>query len=173
MTRLALVLLLLTLAAAGCGGNGDSSDSSGTTTSASTNGLPEAVEEKRDEIASAAQGLDYDRLEELLDPKTFTYSFGEQGNPIGYWRRLEGKAETPILGDILPTVLSMPHAKRGDIYVWPSAHAKEQWTEADRRGLRKLYTEKEIRRFERAGAYLGYRVGIRQDGTWLFFVAGD
>jgi hypothetical protein len=28
-------------------------------------------------------------------------------------------------------------------------------------------------KFEQAGSYLGWRVGIRKDGTWLFFVAGD
>ena len=33
--------------------------------------------------------------------------------------------------------------------------------------------EAEIRRFERGGAYLGWRTGIRKDGTWLYFIAGD
>jgi hypothetical protein len=182
MTRLGLVLLLLTIAAAGCGGNGDSSGGATTASTTATNSttpaeteLPDAVEEKREEIASAAQALDYDRLATLLDPKNFTYSFGESEDPIGYWRRLEREGEVPILGDILPTVLSMPYAKQGNIYAWPSAHGKEPstWTEEDRSGLRKLYTAKEIRRFERAGAYLGYRAGIQADGTWLYFVAGD
>jgi hypothetical protein len=178
MTRLALVFLLLTIAAVGCGGNGDSSDG-GTTTQTPTTpveaGLPDAVEEKREAIASAAQSLDYDGLAELLDPETFTYSFGERADPIGYWRRLERRAEVPILGDILPTVLSMPYVKQGNIYAWPSVHGKEPstWTEEDRRGLEKLYTAQEIRRFERAGAYLGYRAGIQDDGTWIYFVAGD
>ena len=27
--------------------------------------------------------------------------------------------------------------------------------------------------FEELGGYLGYRVGIREDGTWLYFIAGD
>ncbi len=69
----------------------------------------------------------------------------------------------------------MPWAKQGPLYVWPSAHAKKpaQWTEEDRKALEQLYTEEEIRKFEQAGSYLGWRVGIRKDGTWLFFVAGD
>jgi hypothetical protein len=181
MTRLGLVLLVLAIAAAGCGGNGDSSGG-GTTTSATPTtatpvetALPDPVEEKRAAIASAAQRLDYARLEELLDPKSFTYSFGERADPIAYWRRLENRAHVPILGDILPTVLSMPYVKQGDIYAWPSVHGQKPstWTEEDRRALRKLYTAKQIRQFERAGAYLGYRVGIQKDGTWLYFVAGD
>jgi hypothetical protein len=181
MTRVGLVFLVLTIAAAGCGGNGDSS-AGGTTSGATTTStepvetsLPDPVEEKREAIANAAQRLDYAGLAELLDPKTFTYSFGERADPIAYWRRLENRAEIPILGDILPTVLSMPYRKQGDIYAWPSVHGKEPstWTEEDRRELGKLYTTKQIRQFERAGAYLGYRAGIQKDGTWLYFVAGD
>ena len=158
MTRLVLVLLLLTLAAAGCGENGDSSASgTNTSTTPAANALPAPVEEKREAIASAAQALDYERLETLLDPKTFTYSFGESGDPIGYWRRLEEEAEVPVLGDILPTVLSGPWARRGDIFVWPSVHGEppSEWTAEERRWLRNLYSEEEIRQFEDAGGYLG------------------
>ncbi len=176
MTRLLLLLVLFTLTAAGCGGYGDSSaDDTNTSTTPAENALPTPVDEKREAIVAAAQALDYDRLETLLDPKTFSYSFGEMGDPIGYWRRLEEQGEVPVLGDILPTVLSGPRATQGDIYVWPSVHGKppSEWTPEERRWLRNLYTEREIRGFERAGSYLGWRAGIRKDGTWLYFIAGD
>jgi hypothetical protein len=174
MTKLAVLLTVLALAVAGCGG-GDSPSAGGTTTSPAEEALPGPVAEKHEAIVDAAHALDYEELETLLDPKTFTYSFGEGGDPVGYWRRLEERAEVPILGDILPAVLAMPWAKQGPLYVWPSAHAKEpaRWTEEDRKALEQLYTEEEIRAFEQAGSYLGWRVGIRKDGTWLFFVAGD
>lgn len=150
-------------------------DESTRTTTSTRNQLPAAVAAKRNAIVSAAHALDYDRLELLLDRDHFSYSFGESGDPVGYWRRLEDEGEVPILGDYLPVILSAPFARRGDIYVWPSAYAKKpsEWTAEDRRWLRNLYTEQEIQGFERAGAYLGWRVGIRKDGTWLFFVAGD
>ena len=166
---LGLVVLCAFLAVA-CG-----KDESPRTTTAARNQLPAAVAAKRDAIISAARAFDYDRLETLLDPAHFSYSFGESGDPVGYWRRLEKEGEVPILGDYLPVILSAPFARRGDIYVWPSAYAKKppEWTAEDRRWLRNFYTEKEIRGFERAGDYLGWRVGIRQDGTWLFFVSGD
>jgi hypothetical protein len=137
--------------------------------------LPRAVADKRDAIAAAAQALDYERLATLLDPATFSYSFGESGDPIGYWRRLEREGHVPILGDYLPVILRGPFAKRGDIYAWPSVYGKppSRWTADERRWLRNLYSEPEIRAFERVGDYLGWRVGIRKDGTWLFFVAGD
>jgi hypothetical protein len=174
MTKLGVLLFVLVLAVAGCG-NSDSPSPGGTTTSPAEQALPGPVAEKHEAIVAAAHALDYEELETLLDPKTFTYSFGEGGDPIGYWRRLEEQGEMPILGDYLPTVLAMPWARQGPLYVWPSAHAKKpaRWTEEDRKALEQLYTEEEISRFERAGSYLGWRVGIRKDGTWLFFVAGD
>jgi hypothetical protein len=166
---LVAVLALLTLGAAGC------AIGWGSTEPSAREELPPAVAKKRDAIVLAARAFDYKALETLLDPKTFSYSFGESGDPVGYWRRLEDEGEVPILGDYLPVVLGATFAKRGDVYVWPSAYGKSPsaWTAEDRQWLTNLYTEQEIRAFERAGDYLGWRAGIRADGKWLFFVAGD
>jgi hypothetical protein len=144
-------------------------------TDATAAALPPVVPEARDAIITAAHARDYAALEALLDPGTFSYSFGEGGDPIGYWRGLEEEGEVPILGDILPTVLSMHVAKMDGTYVWPAAHAKDPsaWTEDDLADLRLLYSDDDIRSFEEIGGYLGYRVGIREDSTWLYFIAGD
>jgi hypothetical protein len=171
------LLLLLTLTAGGCG-NSDrpsSGPTSGTSTTAARETLPPAVAKKRDAIVAAAHAFDYDRLETLLDRETFSYSFGESGNPVAYWRRLEEEGEVPILGDYLPVILGAPYVKQGGMYVWPSAYGKSpsSWTAEDRQWLTNFYTEQEIRGFEHAGDYLGWRVGIRRDGTWLFFVSSD
>ena len=165
------MLVLLTVGAAGCAYGLDPTSSPSST----PDELPPAVAKKRDAIVAAARDFDYDGLEKLLDRKTFSYSFGQSGDPVGYWRRLEEEGEVPILGDYLPVILGVPHAKRGDLYVWPSAYGKSPstWTDEDRQSLTNLYTEREIRGFVRAGDYLGWRVGIRKDGKWLFFVAGD
>jgi hypothetical protein len=164
-----LVPVVCVFLAAACG-----SDESARTTTARDQ-VPAAVAAKREAIVSAARAMDYDRLRTLLDSAHFSYSFGESGDPVGYWRRLEEEGEVPILGDYLPVILSGPFARRGNIYVWPRAYAKKpsEWSAAERRWLKNLYSEQEIQGFERAGAYLGWRVGIRKDGTWLFFVAGD
>lgn len=142
----------------------------------SDDGLPTAVAEKREAIYKAAVQQDYKTLGTLLDPATFSYSFGEQGDPIGYWQRQE-KAEIPILGDILPTVLHTRFGKNEDIYVWPSAAAKlpSEWTNEDVEAIREAgYTDADIKSFkEQAGGYVGWRVGIRADGTWLYFISGD
>jgi hypothetical protein len=137
--------------------------------------LPAAVARTRDAILAAAHARDYEGLESLLDPETFSYSFGESGDPAGYWRELEDEAHVPILGDFLPLVLSMHVGQVDGTYVWPAAHTRQpsDWTEEDLADIRMLYPEEDIQRFEQAGAYHGYRVGIREDGTWIFFVAGD
>lgn len=174
---LAPLLVLLALGAAGCGSSEEPSSgpTNSTPTTAARGGLPPAVAKKKDAILAAARAFDYDRLETLLDRENFSYSFGENGDPVGYWRRLEDVGEVPILGDYLPVILSAPYAKKGDTYVWPSAYAKSPstWAAEDRQWLMNFYTEQEIRGFERIGDYVGWRAGIREDGTWLFFVAGD
>ena len=137
-------------------------------------GLPFAVAKKRQDIYYATRG-DSNALEALLDPKTFSYSFGESGDPIGYWRR-QDKAEIPLVGDILPGVLHTHFGKNEDIYVWPSAAAKlpSEWTEEDVEAMRDAgYTDEDIASFREFGGYYGWRAGIREDGTWLSFVAGD
>jgi hypothetical protein len=142
---------------------------------AADDGLPSAVAETRQAIYKAAVTHDYKALRSLLDPATFSYSFGESGDPIGYWRKQE-EAEVPILGDILTGVLHTRFGKTEDIFMWPSAAAKEpsEWTEADLEGMRKAgSTDEEIRSFEQYGGYTGWRAGIRADGTWMFFVSGD
>ena len=137
-------------------------------------GLPLPVAATREAIFHAAGQRDYDRLRSLLDPDSFSYSFGEKGDPIGYWREQE-KGELPILGDVLPGVLHTRFGKTEDIFIWPSVAAEEpsSWTEADLESVRKLgYTDDDIRSFEEHG-YTGWRAGIRGDGTWLFFISGD
>ena len=139
-------------------------------------GLPFAVAKKRYDIFMTAVRHDYKALRSLLDPETFSYSFGEEGDPIGYWREQEEVGEVPILGDFLSGVLHSRFGKTGDVFVWPSAAAKEpsEWTEADLEGMRHAYaTDEEIRSFDQYGGYTGWRVGIRADGTWLFFISGD
>jgi hypothetical protein len=65
----------------------------------------------------------------------------------------------------------------GDItyYAWPSAFVTE-WSavpEADREALRPLYGDEDFAFWAEAGGYMGYRVGITEDGEWVYFIAGD
>ena len=138
-------------------------------------GLPFEVAMTREDIYRAAVANDYGALRSLIDLEAFSYSFGEEGDPIGYWRQQE-EAEVPLLGDILPMVLHTRFGMNENIYVWPSAAAREasEWTEADVQSMRDAgYTDDDIASFEQFGGYTGWRAGIRADGTWLYFIAGD
>ena len=45
--------------------------------------------------------------------------------------------------------------------------------EADKEVLRALYDEDDFATFSDFGGYIGYRLGITENGEWSFFVAGD
>jgi hypothetical protein len=173
MVRLCLLLTVVALAGAGCGGSEEAGPTTTTptaTTAPAEQGLPAAVAETRDAISHAAITNDYEALESLLDPETFSYSFGESGDPIGYWKEQE-KNEIPVLGDYLPMLLHTRHAKADDIYVWPSAAAKEgsEWTAQDLQSMRQAgYSDEDIESFEELGSYLGRRAGIRADWQRVF-----
>ncbi|HXF37685.1 MAG TPA: hypothetical protein VNO17_10985, partial [Actinomycetota bacterium] len=142
-------------------------------------GLPDAVAEKRQAIFVAAAAGDLDALAGLADPRMFTFSFGADDDPARYWRTLErAGGEGPR--DVIPALLNASYgtldAEGGTVYVWPSAAAMRNpagLTEEQRDELRALgYSEREIRVVE-DGGFFGWRLGITEDGRWIFFVAGD
>lgn len=143
-------------------------------------GLPSPVAATRNEILAAARACDFEDLDRLArrGGNQFSYSFGADGDPAGFWRRAEA-AGRPVLGD-LAALLGLPFAARptagGQQWVWPSAYAYDRWADVPptaKEALAPLYGKDDLRRFEQFGAYTGYRVGVGQDGDWLFFVGGD
>lgn len=139
-------------------------------------GLPRPVAEKRVAIARAAEANDYDALAELVDPEEFEYTFGGPvaGGPAAYWRQLEESTnERPLR--ILHAILQMPYTTERGVYVWPFAFNKDlkKLTEAERAILRTIMTPRELRQMQQFGGYIGWRAGIRPDGRWIFYLAGD
>jgi hypothetical protein len=132
-------------------------------------GVPAAVLEKRDEMLRAAQAKDYEALAELADPNEFNYSFGGpvEGGPARYWRDRAAEGDDPL--EALALILRMPYTLATGHYVWPFAYDKtvDTLTDYERGLLEPLETS-----FAGEG-YLGWRAGIRPDGRWVFFVAGD
>jgi hypothetical protein len=138
-------------------------------------GLPSAVGEMWAGVLAAAQAKDYEGLEALAlqGPGEFSYTFGgpEKG-PAAYWRAEAARGED-VLG-ILEEILRMPYGKEGDLYVWPEAYLWEvPFTSEQRELLAQNFSEDDITGWEDFGGYVGYRVGITQDGDWTFFVVGD
>lgn len=138
--------------------------------------LPQAVAEKRALIWGAAVECDWGGLGSALGTP-FSYSFGDQGDPIGYWQRIDAVGGSSIqhLADLLAGPYATVDYADGTTYVWPSAFGRD-WADvgpADREALRPLYGDDDFASFDQFGAYIGYRIGIRADGEWVFFVAGD
>lgn len=136
--------------------------------------LPASVEDTRQLIAEAAKAKDYEKLNSLAG-ESFSYTFGVD-EPGGFGKKLKelSAAGKDPFGLIIK-LFAMPHEKLGDIYVWPAFFTKEpkDWTENDLKLMATLATEKEIESYRQYGGYVGYRLGIREDGTWLYFIAGD
>jgi hypothetical protein len=59
--------------------------------------------------------------------------------------------------------------------VWPELHARDPFVvdASERPDLDRRYGPESVDAWIEAGAYLGWRVGIMDDGTWRFLVAGD
>ena len=82
----------------------------------------------------------------------------------------------PIRSD-LPLRDVLPYTEAQDIYVSPWAYDLDpaELTRREREILAAAgaATLDQLNQMAEFGHYLGWRVGIRSDGTWIFFVAGD
>jgi hypothetical protein len=111
-------------------------------------GVPEAVALTRDALLEAARERDYDALLKRTTD------------------------EEPL--EQLEQILELPYTLSRGIYVWPFAYDVESLgdlTAYERELLAPLGPLETV--FVEGTGYLGWRAGIRPDGTWVFFVAGD
>jgi hypothetical protein len=141
-----------------------------TATEATAVGLPRAVAETHARLLAAAASGDYEELRPLIGPG-FSYTFGGPvaGGPIAFWQQTERESdERPM--EILRRILELPYTLSAGTYVWPFAYdkAEQDLTPHERQLLGDLAES-----FGAGSGYLGWRTGIRPDGTWVFFVAGD
>ena len=139
------------------------------TATARDSGVPARVLQKRVDMLRAAEAKDYDALAELADPDEFNYTFGGpvDGGPAEYWRDRAADGDDPL--EALALILRMPYTVATGHFVWPFAYDKtaDTLTDYERGLLEPLGTSF-------AGeSYLGWRAGIRPDGRWVYFVAGD
>jgi hypothetical protein len=138
-------------------------------------GLPAAVAQTRAAILEAAQLRDFDALAELIPDSGFTFSYGSGDSAIDYWKDLEAAGEQPPR--TMGALLLLEYTRAGDIYVWPWAYDKDpaNLTDAQKQALAGAgaATVDQLDQMAELGHYLGWRLGVREDGTWMFFVAGD
>jgi hypothetical protein len=137
--------------------------------------LPAAVEATRQAILAAAQAHDYDALAALVPESGFTFSYGGDGRAIDYWKDLEAAGERPL--ETMARLLILRHTRGGDVYVWPWAYDENPAHLTDRQkdslADAGAATREQLDQMAEFGHYLGWRLGIERDGTWVFFVAGD
>jgi hypothetical protein len=133
--------------------------------------LPPAVAATRQAIFAAATACDFAALDDLAPP-TLRYSFGENVDAVAAWRAAEARGE-PVLRCMAAVLTAEPAHEHGR-WVWPGFFVRPvaEWSAGDRSEAERLLGE-DFAALTGSGAYLGYRVGVAEDGTWTYFVAGD
>jgi hypothetical protein len=134
-------------------------------------GLPEPVAQTHAALLAAAEANDEQALEALIEPNEFRYTFGENvpGGALAFWRSTYNESGSDPI-DTLARVLRLPYVLSQGIFVWPFAYDKEpgEMSEYELSLLGNL-----MPRGQTEVGYLGWRAGIRPDGRWVFFIAGD
>ena len=134
--------------------------------------LPAEVLATRAALLEAARAGDWDALGALLpdDPEDFSSNFGGETDHLAYYRSLD----VDVFAEIV-ALLEGPFAVTGDRTVWPELHARDPFAFGadEREALEQRYGVDRLAQWEAAGAYLGWRIGIQEDGAWRFLIAGD
>ena len=140
--------------------------------------LADPVARLRVELIGLASTCDIDGLAEIALRDGTELSSSGIDDPAESWRDLETHGDTPMA-----TMAAVLHLAPGVIdtggeliYVWPSAFAVDDWSQLaaqQRDELTDLFGIRALDVWEAWGGYVCYRVGISENGVWLFFVAGD
>lgn len=144
-------------------------------------GLPHDVGVTRQRIWQAAQARDFGALESLM-PDGFRSSFGAENGPqaaVAMLRDMEQRGEDPF--GLILRLLRAPYGTQQPeggpaYYAWPRPFTVEAsvWTDEDVRILRDLgATDADIAGYREFGGYIGWRIGIRDDGQWEYLIRGD
>ncbi len=145
--------------------------------------LPEPVQRMRELLLEAARSGEIERLRSLIgigETATTLSIGGLEGDPIEFLKEASGDNEgfetLGILVELLETgYVHLDPGGEGEIYVWPYFFAVpfDDLTPRQRVELYTILTAGDVEDSTNFGGYIFYRVGIKPDGQWSFFVAGD
>lgn len=145
--------------------------------------LPAPVRRMRQLMLEAARKGDIEALRGLLgigETATALSIGGLEGDPIEFLKETSGDNEGFEILAILLEVLEagFVHIDAGtenEIYIWPYFFAWpfEKLTPPMKVELYRILTAGDVQDSTDFGGYIFYRVGIKPDGRWDFFVAGD
>ena len=176
MIRLSLVacVLALAFAAAAPARPAARCSASGMSTKLAAQKLPKAVATMRQRIVNLAVACDYAGLQGLGNQgQKLAFSYGPASSAAAYWKDLERRGGYPLA--TLVRILRLPVTRNETHwYSWPSAYTAHP-TARDWNLLvsSHILTRKQADAERARGSYLGYRLAIRPDGDWQFFIAGD
>jgi hypothetical protein len=133
--------------------------------------LPTEVRDTRAALLAAARAEDWDALAALIPPDTlFTSNYGGDEEHVAYYRALD----EDVLAEVV-ALLEGPFVTLDDVTVWPELYARVPFAFGadEREPLEDRHGAEALAEWEAAGAYLGWRLGITEDGDWIFLVTGD
>ena len=140
--------------------------------------LPAPVSALREELLGLASVCNYDDLAVIATQDGTNISFGDTTDPASFWRDLEANGQTPM-ADLESVLQFTPGTLDGPdgsvLYVWPGVFTMD-WsrvTPEQRQELADVFGQDAVDGWDAFGGYIGYRVGITEDGHWAYFVAGD
>jgi hypothetical protein len=138
----------------------------------SPQGLPQAVEDKRLLIFEMASSCDLHGLAEIALADGITFSYGAETDPLRSWIR-SARNGFDVMSWIVRIFNSSPAIDESGTYAWPAVHVTG--SDLDWDALSGILTSAEFEQYSqfRESGWLGLRIGIAQDGTWRFVVAGD
>ena len=145
--------------------------------------LPAAVRQTRQNILDAAATGDIDKLRFLIgvgENATDLSIGGIEGDPIAHLKGLSGDPDGQEVLAILTEIFEAGYVHVGaggedEMYIWPYFFVwpLEKLTPPMRVELFRILTAGDLEDSAQSGGYIFYRAGIKPDGTWNFFVAGD
>lgn len=133
-------------------------------------GADQAVVETWQELRNLAAACEWEQLSDIAEQDQTSISFGGPIRLAKLWV-LEANAGSDS-GRALLDVTSLPPARTPDGWVWPAVSftgSDADWQTLIDGGV---LTAVEVAQMK-DGGYLGFRVGIADDGTWQFGIAGD
>ena len=135
-------------------------------------GLAPAVEAKRTQIFDLAASCDMVALAEIARADGTAFSYGGEIDPLRSWIR-SARSGFDVMSWIVRLFNTVPALDEVGTYAWPAVHATN--SEEDWQDLSGILSAAEFEQYSlyRDSGWLGLRIGIAEDGTWRFVVAGD
>jgi hypothetical protein len=138
-------------------------------------GLPAPVLKTWQEIVDAAAACDFDALEAIGHETTTSFGDPQGISNLRTWEQ-QGHGELGVLLEVLGTTPGLGTDPTVKVYGWPAVSVRDSWqplTAQERAELGTFESPDAVAAHDRDRMYYGMRVGIRDDGTWSYFVSGD